>query len=422
MYNLMIDHFTANNWPDVKAELAGSKSGLVVCINANDSASAIGRTLEVAKVFKGVTSYRKYIPDNAAWQGIPPARFVEMHEDFAGTGIFVLAENEPAWNDQVLDWLYEVGVEGIRSGVRLILGNWSVGVPDHNQWRNPKALRLLKLIADNPMRLKLGLHEYFQTFWTRSITNDHRPESWPAKISPDVTLHHVGRFRTVIRVARENGIVMPPGSIAITEHGPDILFDLPEKDCKGAPTCIGKWQVMGYQDWQEYLYRNVQACWDVIYKPSLEVCGVAYYCMTDNLGQYGEYNVFTMSDFRDLYRKGNFMQTTSTPTSPLKLGRQKFIGETVNFRPAPNTSETFIPPIVIKGGDIVTVLGASTKHDGNNTWQKVRFNDRDGYVAINIGRWEELPPTNDSARAVLMNEIARLRAAADALEIIALTL
>ena len=103
------------------------------------------------------------------------------------------------------EWLAQFSLRtaqlALRDGYKWAAFGWASGEPEPDDWTSPAMLDLLKLIAENPDRLAIALHEY-------SYVADDIGHQFPYK---------VGRFMELFRVADEHGIPRP--TVLITEWG-----------------------------------------------------------------------------------------------------------------------------------------------------------------------------------------------------------
>lgn len=103
------------------------------------------------------------------------------------------------------EWLAQYALRtaqlALRDGHRWAAFGWSSGEPEPEDWESPAMLDMLRLIAANPDRLAIALHEY-------SYTTDDIGHEYPYK---------VGRFMELFRVADEHDIPRP--TVLITEWG-----------------------------------------------------------------------------------------------------------------------------------------------------------------------------------------------------------
>ncbi len=111
-------------------------------------------------------------------------------------------------NEQTMqaDWLGEFGWALTRrttvEGYKVALFSWSSGQPDPGAWRTNGMLRLLDYSQKYPDQIAVAVKEF-----------SGRLDS----ISPDAPESGIGRFRSLVQVCAEEGIMPPP--IFITEWG-----------------------------------------------------------------------------------------------------------------------------------------------------------------------------------------------------------
>jgi hypothetical protein len=155
-------------------------------------------------------------------------------------GIWVYVNNEPAFDSQSIQWFCDlIELNALAPApLRLIIGNWSVGNPNADDWH--KADKMLRLLDQYREWCILGLHEYFCAVPTSGFLGGYpnnagvRPgqpggenlifaDHWPAK-TQDITLFHCGRFRFAVKRCQELGIQAP--RIILSEHGADDVSDI----------------------------------------------------------------------------------------------------------------------------------------------------------------------------------------------------
>lgn len=108
-------------------------------------------------------------------------------------------------DQQRSDWLAEFSLAtaqlALAEGYRWAAFGWSSGEPEIADWESPVMLELLRLVADNPDRLAIALHEY--SFLANDIYHEY-----PYK---------VGRFFQLFAVCDKHNIPRP--TVLITEWG-----------------------------------------------------------------------------------------------------------------------------------------------------------------------------------------------------------
>lgn len=103
------------------------------------------------------------------------------------------------------EWLAQFALETAKltlaDGYRWAAFGWASGEPEPEDWQSPAMLEFLRLVAANPDRLAIALHEY-------SYTVDDVKDLYPYKI---------GRFQKLFQIVDEQGIPRP--TVLITEWG-----------------------------------------------------------------------------------------------------------------------------------------------------------------------------------------------------------
>lgn len=126
------------------------------------------------------------------------------------------------------EWLAEFSIATAalaeRDGYKWAAFGWSSGEPEISHWQGAKMLEFLRLVASNPDKLAIALHEY-------SYTKDNIADGFPFKL---------GRFQQLFDVADRNGFPRP--TVLITEWGWEYQ-DIPPLD-----------QAMADIQWAEELY------------------------------------------------------------------------------------------------------------------------------------------------------------------------
>ena len=181
--------------------------------------------------------------DEAIWKRISPQQWVaQARRELDGTGLWAYCLNEPGFDQDMLRWLCEAIEAAGSQGVKLVVGNFSVGTPEPDQWRSPQAARLLRLLDAHRARVILGLHEYAGGVVTSGFiggapnsTQYHRDfiprENWPDRAeAADMTMWHIGRLKFMIAACKAQGI--QPPRVLITEAGFDSLKSDPNPDLR----------------------------------------------------------------------------------------------------------------------------------------------------------------------------------------------
>lgn len=114
--------------------------------------------------------------------------------------------SDPGWIEGQADWLGEFSWALTRrttaEGTKVALFGWPSGEPDPAAWRTNGMLRLLDFSQKYPDQIAIALKEFSGRLDT---------------ISSDAPESGIGRFRSLVQVCEEEGIMPPP--ILITEWG-----------------------------------------------------------------------------------------------------------------------------------------------------------------------------------------------------------
>lgn len=103
------------------------------------------------------------------------------------------------------EWLARFSLATARlalaDGYRWAAFGWASGEPEPQDWQSPAMLEFLRLVAANPDRLAIALHEY-------SYLADNIGHEYP---------HKIGRFQDLFQICDQYGIPRP--TVLITEWG-----------------------------------------------------------------------------------------------------------------------------------------------------------------------------------------------------------
>lgn len=106
-------------------------------------------------------------------------------------------------SDWIGEFCYHTAQMAMAEGFRWAGPSWSTGVPEYEHWIEPGMIQFLQLVADNPDRISVALHEY-------SLSRDNLDNMYP---------HLVGRFQMLYQICDSLNIDRP--KIHITEFGWD---------------------------------------------------------------------------------------------------------------------------------------------------------------------------------------------------------
>lgn len=141
--------------------------------------------------------------------------------------------NEPGFGRDVTQKLVGFMAEGIKRGIPVAPGGFSVGTPPGSVGEWAVHDDFVKIICDNPTLLSYSAHEYFQGLPTSGmVTAQTQPgeqtyfathmraiKDWPTSITQLSNMFHVGRVKAFVDYANSRGYRKPV--IDITEAGVD---------------------------------------------------------------------------------------------------------------------------------------------------------------------------------------------------------
>lgn len=390
MYNVHGMYLTEAEKGALLAHLKRLKPGFVVVMDDPGFAVRLRRELPNTAV-----CYRKYFPsdnggDDHAHTKVTPQQWLNVYasEIPPSEGVFFYAGNEAGFSPELVTWLTEVARLTLNAGGRAALGNWSVGTPEPNDWR--QARELLKLCGDNPTKLLIALHEYFPTSVSREFGLGTNPASWPDKVIG--TSWFVGRYRHLFAACDAMGIKRP--RVAFTEKGSDRIHAVGEwqqglprpDDCEivGPLWCsVEAWQRMmpaGYT-WPRYLVDQMAWEWRAIYRHDPEVVGMAYFCWGAMGGSAWEgFDLRRVPNIMQLVEAKEWQRMNTTPQpQPAHWIKEITWNTGMKFRAAPSLSAPQIT--VIQAGVTVQAIGNVKVAEGY-AWIPVTFNGVPGWSAL----------------------------------------
>lgn len=167
-------------------------------------------------------------PDDAIHQQMTPEQWIQHKlSETGGSDLWLYTSNEPGFGDDLLDWTSRLIELTAPRGMKLVVGNFSVGTPRPEEWERPAAVRLLRLLDQHRQTVILGLHEYACGVITSGFIGGEpqfiAPHSWP-QTPAALTKWHCGRFSLLVSVCHRLGIGAP--RIVLTEHGFDDVSDI----------------------------------------------------------------------------------------------------------------------------------------------------------------------------------------------------
>lgn len=317
--------------------------------------------------------------------------------DNRADNLWVYVNNEPGFNEECINWFIDLIKRNALSSqpLKLVIGNWSVGVPEAEAWQ--KADELLQLLDKYRELLILGMHEYFagvapSGFYGGNPDNagvqPGQPggknlipaENWPIA-TEGITLFHCGRFRFVEKRCREIGI--RPPRIILTEHGAD---DVMKSWLSGLVKTPGYSVIRGWkslkEQWREWYpqWSHDQAYYEMlkylderVYQDSSVEAQLIF--TWSNNAEWAGFDVQRAVDFQRLMEAGVAKtKTQEMERQPVSKPENAGLGTRVevrffaplhNLRDGPGVNYRDIGDV--KSGDIFTVFWNTKRSDSNGT-------------------------------------------------------
>lgn len=271
------------------------RPGWIVIKNNLDLALALATQYPSMQVV-----YRQWPDDDRPVRQSPATYITEMAGKVGGRpNVWLYTNNESGFSPAVFSWLRDViGLAGSH-GLKVVVGNFSVGTPELNDWSRPDVLDFLHTCSDKRDRVVIGLHEYAIGVITSGFvggapddprhTNYIPVANWGAD-ARTLTKWHCGRFNFLVQTCEAKGIPVP--RLLITEHGFDDVSDLKawaqtlprDGDIKGWTT-LGKAWHGWYPQWsheQAYAEQLLYADRAIYQRTAVE--GQCIFCWADSGG------------------------------------------------------------------------------------------------------------------------------------------
>lgn len=346
---------------------------------------------------------------NNVWDKYSPDEFVAIHMPAIQAGLWLYVDNEPGFNDTIIEWLYQTAVRILAVGGKAVVGNWAVGNPGENEWY--KAHKLLQLCHNFPKRLAIGLHEYIETDWLHPFGMHLHPRDWDSvNIPTDVLPYTIGRYRWLIKYCKSVGLHV---KIAFTEYGFDEVASVHDwqktvpgyRYAMGINNCLVAFWIWGQgMNPVEYAYLSLKYAWEKLYyyysnwflgAVVFTVSGSSWEdfdLLNTNIIEYLKQNPFRVKDQENMeyvivqpgsVRKSVEFTFYNVDGSPNEAG-------TVNIRRLPSTSAEKLGTIVHK--QVMALYVDSEAIGSGYTWRRVQMADGgDAWVAeVPRMKWEVL--------------------------------
>lgn len=349
--------------------------------------------------------YRMWPDDNAPNDYGYLERLKNMAVQAGDLDCWLYLNNESGFSDHVLDWSTNAMIANRSQHYnrKLIVGNFSSGTPNPDDWKRPAARRFLETINNNHDLVRLGLHEYMGAVWTSGFAGGIQPEQWPTSVE-NISTWHVGRWRFLQKACQEMGIECP--KIVITEHGMDDTSDIknwldsliktePYPNIRGWKSCANQWKAW-WPSWdaQRAYFEQVKQPDSLIYKDS-PVEAQLIFPWADS-GGWGGLDVQEADEMHELmveYAKPGLPAPTLIAAGWYKSDDP----EGWNIRCDGTEDAASVGKVTF--GDLVLVLPEAHKQTAKNTWQRMRIFkaqpstlDIEGWVATGIRLKKSIEP------------------------------
>lgn len=311
--------------------------------------------------------------DNTITALMTPQEFVERRRHLAEYGVAAYCGNEVTFSSYTLDWMLGVAKAAHEAELAVVLGNWSVGVPEPEHW--VRAEELLRFAATSSYVL-IGLHEYYAVHWTSGMgaaNTRHVDVDTPP-------VYHMGRFYNALRFCDEKGIPHP--RIAITEFGPDHV----EGVGGGINEIRGIWAEQGRPDTEAYAVQQTAEVVEAVYHHRAVNGRVCFFTAAAGLG-WPRHDVCRLNlelFLRELVKANISVPNPTQPTPLPATGPEtRIVANLSSFlHLRSGAGRSFMSLHQLVNGDRVDVwMNTNVEGDGY-IWRPARSAGRSGYIAV----------------------------------------
>lgn len=285
--------------------------------------------------------------------------FVQRHAHLRDTGLIAYANNEPGFISSTA-WHVEVMHRALETGLKVCVGNYSVGTPEPDDL--PRARQMLELLAARPDFLMLGLHEYMETNWQTGRG------------------YLLGRFVNWINAAETLGL--RPPRICITEFGFDTIHG------RGGPPFA-----LHVGDLENYVYEQFRDAVKHIYAPEREdappLCAFCWGAVTEQWQPY-DYNRMAHFKKRLVSEPIRLIPAPSAPAPPVQPPsvdsyrafrlHTGLPGGRWNVRTEPKITARIL--FTLNAGDYIDVNMAQRAQAGGYVWFRARGRGQAGWIGF----------------------------------------
>lgn len=279
--------------------------------------------------------------DDSINHWMSPRHFLNWREStIQDRRVYISANNEPPWDASTIQWCLDVAQMAITRGLRVCVGNWSVGMPEPQNIKMADAL--LHLASNHHEHVVIGLHEYGQDHVT-SGRNNASPDHMPLPLEGSPAGWHMGRVWFWIQRCLD--LRINPPRFFLTECGWDVV----EGGGAGQRQARHTW---GVDDWETEAARQLWWARKAIYMHAGDAIDGACLFTWNGTERWRDFEYKNMTTFHRALE--TFVQGEEIPEMPegtvhtLKL---TFSG--LRFRAEPNGA----PITVLRDGTEIILSG-----------------------------------------------------------------
>lgn len=348
--------------------------------------------------------YRSWPDDDAPTRYGYLERLKDLHQQTAGMDCWLYTNNESGFSDHVLDWSSNLMLANRNLGYhrKLVVGNFSSGTPNPDDWKRPAARRFIETINANRECVRLGLHEYMGAVWTSGFAGGIQPEQWPTSVE-GISTWHVGRWRFLQQACRDMGIECP--RIIITEHGMDDTSDIkawletliktpPFLNIRGWKSCVNQWAAW-WPGWtaQRAYFEQIKQADKVLYAGSQVEAQLIF-----GWGDSGGWEAFDVQDADELHELLIAAQSVEPAAGVIPAGWYRS-EDPKSWYIRSDAYESAATLGMVLSDDLILVLPEAPRQTAKNTWQRMRVYkaqpsalEIEGWVATGIKLKKQIEP------------------------------
>lgn len=248
--------------------------------------NGLGLAQQIKEAAPGCNVIHRVHPDEENELKVAEAKtwVAQKQAEIGSADVWCYTFNEVGFSDDYLKLTTQIIREATKVGLKVVVGNMSVGTPQPEDWHKPAARELLEALNAHRETAVLGIHEYGCAVATSGFyggypdnagvqpgtpggTNLIPQAAWPTAPYP---CYHLGRFKFLLDAC--TAMEIPAPRIVLTEHGFDDVSDIkpwtetlvktaPYETIRAWKSCKDQWAVW-YPQWsheQAYFEQLVYA-------------------------------------------------------------------------------------------------------------------------------------------------------------------